>query len=532
MLDILIRNGWIVDGTGNPAYPADVAIQGDTISTVGRSVGAQAAKIIDAAGKIVCPGFIDAHSHTDSTVLANPTVESTIRQGVTTEIVGNCGFSPAPVTDTSRTQIAGWMGRSGKETPINWKTYGEFLDIVSRMGISENIGWLVGHGTVRWAAGVNGPDVTEDQFRAMEGMVREAMEAGVLGMSTGLEFEPGRQATTEELIRVASVVGEYNGYFTSHIRNRDARLQEAVEEFLRIVRESGTRGEVSHLNVRHNTGAAEGAWQRACDTIEKARNQGLDVMIDTTPFLDGTGQMAAILPPWVREGGPAATAERLKDPAVRARLHTECDRYWRFIHRGEWHRVRLLSSAEFPEMQNKTFVEISGIWGKDPWECFFDILAAAGPKLDSRGMVGHLFTDEHMAEMIRHPLFNLGVDGASSRADGPLSTQRRHPINYAGMTHYLTYHVREKKTLRLEEAIRKMTSMPATTFGLHDRGLVQAGHRADVVVFDFDRLEDVSTLEHPVAYVRGVEHVLVNGVPVIEGGEHTGARPGRNLLRK
>ena len=532
MLDILIRSGWVADGTGNPRYPADVAIRGGQIVEVGRLAGAQATRVIDATGKIVCPGFVDAHSHTDWTILINPTAESTIRQGTTTEVVGNCGFSQAPLTPVNHEVTLARMRRSGYQGPAEWSTYREWLDLVARTRTSCNLVWLVGHGTVRLAASVAGPRASEEQFRAMESFVREAMEAGVHGISTGLEFEPGRQAPTEEIIRLAKVVGAYHGYYTSHIRNRDAQLQPAVEEFLEIVRQSGTIGEVSHLNVRHNTGAPDDAWQRACDTIERARSSGLQVGIDTTPFLDGEGQMAAILPPWVREGGPAATAERLKDSQVRVRLRTDCDRYWRFIHRGEWHRVRLASSAEFPEMIGKSFVQIAERWGKDPWDCFFDVLAAAGPKLDACGMVGRLFTEEHMADMVRHPLFSLGVDGATSRTDGPLSVSRKHPINYAGMTHFLTWHVREKGFLRLEEAIRKMTSLPATSFGLHDRGLVRSGHKADVVVFDFDRLEDVSTMENPVAYVKGVEHVLVNGVPVISEGEHTGARPGGNLLRR
>jgi len=531
MLDVLIRNGWLADGTGNPTYPADVAIQGDRIADVGRLPGAQATRVVDATGKIVCPGFVDCHSHTDSTIQANPTAESTVRQGVTTEVVGNCGGSMAPVDDASRERTAARLRKSGYAGPTGWSTFAEYLEVIRKMGISENLAWLVGHGTIRTAAGVSGPTATEEHLRAMEDMVREAMDAGALGMSTGLEFEPGRMAPTSEIIRLAKVVGQRDGYYASHIRNRDARLQEAVEEFLEIVRASGTRGEISHLNVRHNTGAPEGAWQRAVDTMAEARRGGLNVMADTTPFLYGTGSMASILPPWVRAEGPARTAELLRDPAVRARLRTDCDRYWRFIHRGEWDRVRLLSSVEHSEMCNKTFVEISGLWGKDPWDCYFDILADAGPRLDSLSVVGRLFTEEHLAEMVRHPLLSLAVDGSSSRTDGPLAEQSRTPINFCGMTHYLTCHVRERRTIRLEEAIRKMTSQPATHFGLRDRGLLRPGFKADVVVFDFERLDDVSTLEQPVAYVRGVDHVLVNGVFVVDGGEHTGARPGRNLLR-
>ena len=531
MLDILIQNGWVADGTGNPIYPADVGIQGDRIVEVGRLGEAKAARVIDATGKIVCPGFVDAHSHTDSTIQVNPTAESTVRQGTTTEVVGNCGGSLAPLTEASRDRTTAKLRRYGYQGPIDWATFGEYLETIRRMGTSINLGYFVGHNALRNAVELSGPKASEDQLRSMEKMVEEAMEAGALGMSTGLEFEPGRQAPTEEVIRLAKVVGRYDGYYASHIRNRDAHLLEAVSEFLEIQRSSGTRGEISHLNTRHNTGVPEGGWQRAADMMEQARRDGLNVLADTTPFAFGTGSMASILPPWVREGGPAKTAELLQDPAVRAKLRTDCDRYWRFIHRGEWDRVRLLSSSEYPELCSKTFVEISRFWGKDPWDCYFDILAAAGPRLDSLSLVAILFTEEHLREMISHPLLSLGVDGVSSRVDGPLAEQTRTPIHFAGMTHFLTYHVREKHTLRLEDAIRKMTSMPATHFGLKDRGLLRPGCFADVVVFDFEKLDDVSTLENPITYVRGVEQVLVNGVSVVADGNHTGARPGRNLLR-
>ena len=531
MLDILVTNGWLADGTGNPTYPADVAIAGDRIVEVGRLQNAQARRVIDARGKIVCPGFIDAHSHTDWTILSNPLAQSTIRQGVTSEVVGNCGSSNAPLNGRVRATVTERLRGFAYRGAVGWSSYREYLDLLQQMGISCNLAWLVGHNTVREAAGVIGPRATEEQLEEMELLVRQSMEEGVLGLSTGLEFEPGRTAPTAEVIRLARVVGEYGGIYASHIRNRDAHLQEAIAEFLEIVRRSDTVGEVSHLNVRHNTGASEGAWERAVEILARARQEGWNVLADTTPFRDGLGQLAAILPPWLKAEGPAKAAELLQDPQVRARLRNDCDRYWRFIHRGEWERVRMMTNPLFPELAGMSFVEIADHWGKDPWDCCFDILAAHGDKMDDLTVIGLLFTEEHVAAMVSHPLFNLGVDGFSSTTDPELHMPGAHPIHYAGMVHYLTYHVREKGTLRLEEAIRKMTSMPATHFGLRGRGLLAKGCYADVVVFDYDALEDVSSVEKPEAYVRGVEYVLVNGVPVIDGGEHTGARPGRHLLR-
>jgi N-acyl-D-amino-acid deacylase len=529
-MEVLIRGGSVIDGSGRPAFLADVAIEGDRIAEVGRLDGASAKRVIYAGGKVVCPGFVDPHSHSDWSLLANPTAESTIRQGVTTEVVGNCGWSYAPVTPVSAPLQLGRMRTFAYDGPIEWSTFGEHLDFLSRAGHTPNLAWFVGHNAIRWAAGVKGSSPSEEQLRTMEDMVRDAMDAGALGMSTGLEFNPGRESTTEELVRLNSVAGEYDGWYTSHIRNRDAALLPAIDEFLRIAREGGTRAEISHLNVRHNTGAPEDGWRRAVGTMAAAREAGLDVLADTTPLRDGIGQMAGILPPWVLEDGAEAAAELLRDARARERLRGECDRYWRFIHRGEWHRVRVQTTPDFPEVEGLSFPQIAELWGKDEWDCYFDILAASGAAFESLLMVGELFTDAHLAEMISHPLFNLGVDTFTSRDDGPLADVTRHPLSYAGHVHYLTHHVRERGTLTLEEAIRKMTSMPAEHFGL-DRGRLTAGRPADVVVFDYERLDDVASLDNPVAYAHGVEHVLVNGVVVVDAARHTGARPGRHLAR-
>ena len=522
MLDVLIRGGWVADGTGSPPFLGDVAVEGGRIVEVGRlDDGATATRVIDAAGKVVCPGFVDPHSHSDFSILANPTAESTIRQGVTTEIVGNCGWSYAPVTPASEPTIRSRLHNFGFDKPtIPWTTFGEHLEFLADLGHTPNFAWFVGHNAIRLAAGVSGSAPTPEQLRTMEGFVHEAMQSGALGMSTGLEFNPGREATTDELMSLSAVAGGYDGIYTSHIRNRDSSLLEAIDEFLAVAHAGATRAEISHLNVRHNTNA-----------LPAAREQGLDVLADTTPFREGLGQMAGILPPWVAEGGPEAAAAKLRDPALRERLRTECDRYWRFIHKGEWERVYFQATPQHPDLGGLDFRQISERLGKDPWDCYFDILADAGADYESILTVGTLFTDEHLAEMIGHPLFCLGVDTFTVADEGPLAEIMKHPLGFAGHVHYLTHHVREQGTLRLEEAIRKMTSMPAAHFGLWDRGLLRAGYAADVVVFDYDDLDDVSTREQPTRYARGVEHVLVNGETVVDGGEHTGARPGRHLLR-
>ncbi|HET9506411.1 MAG TPA: amidohydrolase family protein, partial [Gaiellaceae bacterium] len=257
MLDVLIRNGWVADGTGSPPFLGDVAIEGGRITDVGRlGEGATATRAIDATGKIVCPGFVDPHSHSDFSVLANPTAESTIRQGVTTEVVGNCGWSYAPVTPASEAYMRGRLHTFGYDKPtIPWSSFGEHLEFISEVGHSQNLAWFVGHNAVRLAAGVSGSSPTEEQLATMEGFVHDAMQSGALGLSTGLEFNPGREATTEELRRLNAVAGEYDGIYTSHVRNRDSGLLEAIDEFLEVAWAGSTRAEISHLNVRHNTNA-------------------------------------------------------------------------------------------------------------------------------------------------------------------------------------------------------------------------------------------------------------------------------------
>ena len=522
VFDLVIRNGWVADGTGNPTYPADVAVQGERIAAVGTlAPEVQAGRTIDATGKIVCPGFIDAHSHSDSTILLNPEAHSTVRQGVTTEIVGNCGHSLAPLTELNRDAGRGGLLDAGGESPAAWASFGELLAEVEQLGTSENLVWLAGHNTLRQAVGVVGEQVNEEQIRGMERLLRESMEEGAAGLSTGLEFEPGRWATADEIVRLARVAGEMDGYYASHIRNRAKFLQPAMDEFIEIVRRSGVHGQVSHLNVRYNTGAPEGAWERAVETLERERAAGLDVAADCTPLQDGLGGPASILPSRITEEGPRRAAELLSDPEVRADVRTDCDRYWA--------RVRILGSDRHPEIVGLNLLEVAALWNKDPWDCLFDLFVEVFRGEGRVRYIGRLFTEEHVISVITHPLISLGVDAMTATTDGPPATRFPHPLHYSGMIHYLTYWVREKGVLRLEEAIRKMTSMPATRFGLRDRGLLRPGSVADLVVFDYDALEDGSTLEQPLAYCRGVDTVLVNGVLVVDEGDHTGARPGQNL---
>lgn len=529
MPDILILNGFVADGTGNPRYRSDIAITGDRITEMGNLRGLTAKKVIDAGGKLVCPGLIDAHSHSDATVEYNPYFESTLRQGITTEIVGNCGNSTAPFPLEGAG--GGGFGKFG-DLPIPYgRTLGAHMAALETRGISANLAWLVGHNTLRSLAGVKGARVSEQALAEMKDQLARALEDGALGLSSGLEFEPGRGCRPEELVRLAQVLADYDAIYTSHIRNRDAQVLLAVDEFIDLIRAHKIRGQISHMNIRHNTHAPENAVQRCMEKIEQARAEGLDILTDMTPLNYGIGQMAGILPNWLTDSPPEQLREMLLDPAVRERLRDDCDRYWRFIYSGEWGRVRMQSNAAYPEINGLTFPEIAALWNKDPWDCYFDILAAAAPDLDQVVLVSYLFTDAHLRETISHPLYMLVVDGYSTAAQGQIAQYTRFPLHYIGMAWFLTHHVRECGTLRLEEAIRKMTSMPATHFRLKDRGLLREGCFADICIFDPEQLETPFDLQNPAQYTRGMEYVFVNGQPVIEKGIHLHTTPGRNLKR-
>jgi len=529
MFDIVLQGGWVVDGAGNPPSRQDVAVTGDRIAAVGDLAEPPAARRIDVSGLLVCPGFIDAHSHSDWTILGNPTAESAIRQGVTSEIVGNCGTGLAPVSDLSRDRVRAMLEGYAYDGGVTWDSHSDLLRAVSDQGTSINYAWLIGLNALRAAVGLEGPTPTATQSKAMAALLQASMEAGALGLSTGLEFEPGRQALEPEIERLAHVVRRFHGMYVSHIRNRDTMLAESVAECLRLIDAAGGRGQVSHLNVRENTGASAGAWDTAVASIARARHDGLDVLTDTISMRTGIGIMAAILPPWISADGPTEAARRLADAGIRERLRGDCDRYWRFIHRGEWDRVRLLASPQHPEYNGLTFPEIAAARGTDEWEAYFDLLADAGTAYDQLIMFGTLYSEAHLRAMVAHPLFMLASDAMNSTVEGPLAERTRQPLVYNGQSYYLTHHVRETGTLSLEDAVRKMTSMPARHFGLTGRGLIATGQFADLCVFRLEDLRSPSTIAAPHAYAEGMRYVIVNGVVTLDAGRHTGARSGRHI---
>jgi N-acyl-D-amino-acid deacylase len=528
MFDILIQNGMLIDGTGNPGHHADLGIRQGVIVAVGNLKGSSARYKVNAEGRVVCPGFIDCHTHSDATVEYNLRFDSTLRQGVTTEVVGNCGMSTAPFPQTGGSR---GFGSFGNDPVPHGRTLAEHMRVLEKKGMSANLAWLVGHNTLRRIAGAASNEVTQEQQYAMECALHAALQDGAIGMSSGLEYEPGRSANPQEIVRLAAILKEYDAIYTSHIRNRDSHVLEALDEFLSVIRETGVRGEISHMNIRHNTHAPEDAFNLCIQKIESARREGLDILTEMTPLNYGIGQMSGILPPWFTSQPKDSYREMLLDPEIRVRLRGDCDRLWRFISGGEWDRVRMQGNDAYPKINGMTFPEIAHLWSKDPFDCYFDILAANAPDIEKIVTVGYLFTDAHLNEAIAHPFYILAADGMGTSTEGEVSRHTLFPLHYIGMAYFLTHHVRIMHTLRLEEAVRKMTSMPAMHFKLGKRGLLVEGYEADICVFDFDALETPFDLSKPVQYTKGMEYVFVGGVPVIDKEQHTGATPGKNLRR-
>lgn len=526
-LDILIRGGTLYDGSGAPGAPADLAIEDGRIvalETGDALSGAVAAVEIDATGKVVTPGFIDIHTHSDRTVLINPRMESKLRQGVTTEVGGNCGSGVAPA------QGEAVAGDEDEETRT-WPTLAAYLDGVQRAGIAGNYATWAAHGILR--AGTVGyamRPATSDELAGMRRLLRESLEAGAFGLSTGLIYVPSGYADTAEIAGLAEVVREYDGVYTSHIRNESGALLEAVDEALEVGRRAGVPVQVAHHKAagRANWGAVE----RSLALMDRARAAGTDVTCDQYPYVASSTGLSSILPKWALEGGRDALASRLSDTAtrrtIRAAMLEERPEWGTLVEGQGWHGILIARCRAEPALQGRLVGEIAVERSVDPFDLAFELLLA------NKGVVGCVFfsmCETDVQTVMRWPHTMIGSDASSAAPYGALGRGKPHPRAYGTFARVLGRYVRELGILRWEDAIHKMTGMPAARLGLRERGLLRRGQWADVVVLDPHTVLDAATFVDPHRYARGVEHVLVNGVQVVRDGEHTGALPGHVLRR-
>lgn len=523
--DLILRGGTVVDGSGAPAYRADVGVLGGRIEAIGDLSSAVAATTLDATGAIVSPGFIDPHTHSDLPLLVNPEAHSKIRQGVTTEVIGNCGSSPAPLVGPHAAEVRARSG-GGPQAQLDWdwQTYGDYLDRLVGARPSLNVVPLAGHVTLRVAAmGVENRPPTPEELQRMQELLEEALTSGAFGMSSGLMTPPSSYADTEELVALAGTLRQHDGLYFSHIRGEGNTLFRATAEAIEV----GERGGVP-VQIAHHKAAFRPNWGRMPHVTrlsEWAVDRGVDVRFDVYPYTAGSAGLTQLLPDWVHEGGREALLGRLKDPATRARIREEVLAFGR-----EWDRI-YITAVQTPanaHLPGQTLAQIAEARKVEPVDVLFDLL------LEERARAGmlHFIMDEADVEhVIKHPLSMIGSDGSSLSKEGPLGQGKPHPRSYGCFPRVLAHYVREKHTLTLEQAIRKMTSAAAERLRLTRKGLVRYGMDADLTVFDPQTVRDAATYSDPHQYAEGIRHVVVNGAATIQDSQHTGARAGQVLRR-
>jgi N-acyl-D-amino-acid deacylase len=525
--DLLIVNATLVDGTGAPGRPGVVAVRDDTIMVVGDLPPGDSGRVIDGTGLVLAPGFVDMHAHSDRTLLVDPAAESKVRQGVTTEVIGNCGMSPTPCVGSVAEEERVKLGHWGVE--VTWRMMGQYLDVLADRGVGINVVALVGHGAVRRAAmghAMRAPDAAE--LAAIRRYVAESMEGGAFGMSFGGIYPPSNYAATEELIEASKEVAAAGGIYACHMRNERERLLEAVEESIRIGRESGASVQISHHKA--SSPKVWGLVTESLKRIEAANAEGLDVTVDQYPYRASSTNLNAMMPAGAHEGGLGALAARLDHPEERARIladlrsDTPSGTGANLTPRD----ILVASCRTDPSLEGKTIAEIAEARGADPYETVLDLLLANQCDI---GAIYFSMSEDDVRYVMRHPLMTVGSDSASMVIGGKSAEGKPHPRTYGTFARILGQYVRDEGVLTLEEAIAKMTGRSAAKLGLADRGTVEVGKKADLVLFSAERVREKSTYQDPHQYAEGVELVVLNGRVVVEGGRHTGTLAGRVLRR-
>jgi N-acyl-D-amino-acid deacylase len=528
--DIVILNGHVIDGTGSPWYAADVGIRAGRVAAIGRLAGAPARQRIDATGRVVAPGFIDMLGQSELTVLVEPTLPSKIFQGITTEITGE-GGSAAPLNDAI--VKADKVDYDHLKLTPDWRTFAQYFARVEQQGIGINMAHYVGATQVRrMVLGDEDKQPTAAELERMKALVREAMAQGAVGVSTSLQYPPAPYAKTEELIALATEAARYGGVYATHMRSEAGAVIEALDEAIRIGRDAKIPVEIWHVKA-----AGKRNWGRMKDivsTIEQARREGVDITADTYAYPAWFNSFSAFIPPWAHDGGDEKLLARLKDPQARDRIRKEMlspddkgwDNEWQEIPGPEAVLIGAVQNPELRALQGKTLAEVATLWKMDPIDTIFEILIR-----------DHVFTyvavfgmsEPDVALAVAQPWVSFNNDSQGTAPTGILGQEHPHPRAYGTFPRLFRKYVREDKLLSLEEAIRKMSALPAQKMRLADRGVLKAGMWADVVVFDPETITDAATFAQPNQLSVGMDYVLVNGVAVIAGGKATNALPGKVL---
>jgi dihydroorotase/N-acyl-D-amino-acid deacylase len=527
--DLIIEHGHVIDGTGAPWYAADVGIRAGRIAAIGRLDQAAAKRRIDAAGRVVAPGFIDMLGQSELTLLVDPKVPSKVFQGITTEITGE-GESAAPVNDAIARDSAKAYEHYGIKR--DWTDFAGYFARVERQGIGINLASYVGATTVReMVVGYADRAATPAELVKMQALVGEAMRQGAVGVSSALEYAPAPYASTEELIALASTAAQYGGIYATHMRSEQEAIMTAIEETIRIGRDAHVPVEIWHLKA----GGVKnfGLMPEIVARIERARASGVDIAADTYAYPAWFNELSAFIPPWAHDGGKAKLIERLKDKSARERIKqelarpaTDWDNEWQSVHGPEAVLIATVANPKLLDLQGKTLADIAKARGTDAMDTLFDILIED----DAQTYVAVFAMSEPDIELAAvQPWVSFCNDSSGTSPEGPLGKEFPHPRAYGTFPRVLRKYVREERRMRLEEAIRKFTSLPASRLRLADRGVIKAGMWADIVVFDPDAITDRATFSAPNQLSIGMQWVLVNGVPVVGDGAATGALPGHVL---
>src|SRR3954454_2329469 len=526
---VIIKGGTVYDGTGDKPRVIDVAIRGDRIAALGNFSADQAKTVIDAKGLAVAPGFINMLSWSTESLIEDGRSQSEIREGVTTEIMGE-GNSMGPLNDRMKERMRQEQGDIKYE--IKWNTLAEYLRFLEQRGISCNVASFVGATTIRdFVIGLEDKQPTPEQLDQMRQLVQQEMEAGALGIGSSLIYPPAFYAKTEELIEMCKVAAKYQGKYISHMRSEGNQLLEAIDELLRISKEANLPAEIYHIKA-----AGKPNWNKAdamLAKIEQARKAGQKITADMYTYTAAGTGLDACLPPWTADGGYPELFKRLRDPATRAKIKAEVQApsdKWEnlYLAAGSPDKILLsgFKSDKLKPLTGKSLAEVAKMRGKDPIDTAMDLVAEDESRI---GTIYFLMTEENKKKEIVKPWVSFGSDEASQAPEGNFLKSNCHPRAYGNFTRVLGKYVREEKVLTLEDAIRKLSGLPATNLGLDSRGFVKEGMFADVVVFDPATITDHATFEKPHQYATGVKHVFVNGLQVIKNGEHPGAKPGRAL---
>jgi len=538
--DIVLTNGRIIDGCGNPWFWGDLAIQQGRIAHIGPRGTLQGRRSIDAAGRYISPGFIDIHTHSDLTILVNRRAESVVRQGVTTELIGNCGMSPAPLTENHLEEMQRQWGPISNQPEVTWgwRTFGQYLQALQQGGLAINIAALAGHGALRIAAlGLEARSPHASELEKMKALMDEAMQAGAFGMSTGLVYPPGCYASTEEIIELCKVAARYHGFYASHIRGERETILLGVEEAIRIGREAGVPLQISHNAPKF--GAPQDAHANL-KLVEQARLAGQDVTVDNDVHTDLAPSLTGGLPQEIQDLPAQQIARLLQDPQARQKIRQDIveDRKPAFgpvglLKHAQWQRITMLHAPNSPGVVGKTLQVIAYERGREPFDAYFDLIVENGHQAEA---IFDYIDEQNIRILLQHPAVMICSDGQVLAPYGFLNDPPPYqPCSYGEFPGVLERYVRQQPVLTLQEAIRKMTSFPAQRLGLYDRGVLRPGAWADLVIFDLQRLHDRATNlyphtypfeNYPHQYPQGIDYVFVNGQLVVDGQQHTGELPG------